>query len=90
VRIGCNHIDFSHTRGICLIGLENTPTCRLGSYWPSILVHGIWGLIPQLIGTTLVASGQREWSRPLHGVTEEIMMLAEGMRPEVTVHIGLS
>jgi hypothetical protein len=38
----------------------------------------------------MVLPGQREWSRPEHGVTEGIMTLAENTRPEATLLIGLS
>jgi len=52
-------------------------------------VCGTSGLLPQVITTTRVLSGQRESSRPKHGVTEGIITLAEDMRPEATLCHGL-
>jgi hypothetical protein len=54
------------------------------------LSSGTSGLSSQAIRTTMVLPGQREWSRPEHGVTEGIMTLAENTRPEATLLIGLS
>lgn len=56
----------------------------------NMLLHGICGILPQTIRTPRALPGQREWSRPKHGVTEGIMMLAEGQGPEATLLIGLS
>jgi len=53
-------------------------------------VRGTSGLSSQAIRTASVLPGQRERSRPKHDVTEGIMMLAEDMRPEATLLIGLS
>jgi len=54
------------------------------------LLRGISGLSSQAIRTTRAHSGQREWSWPERGVTEEIMTSAEDKRPEATLLIGLS
>jgi len=53
-------------------------------------VCGISGLSPQVIRTTRVLPGQREWSQPKYDVTEGIMTLAEDKRSEATLLMGLS
>ena len=55
-----------------------------------MLLRGISGLSPQATGATRALPGQREWSRPKHGMTEGIKTLAEDKRPEATLLIGLS
>jgi hypothetical protein len=55
-----------------------------------MLVHVISNLSLQMIRVTRALPGQREWSRPKHDVIEGIMTLAEDMRPEATLLIGLS
>jgi hypothetical protein len=53
-------------------------------------VRGIVSLSSQVIRVTGALPSQREWSRPEHDVTEGIMTLADDMRPEATLLIGLS
>jgi hypothetical protein len=53
-------------------------------------VRGIVTLSPQAIRARGALPGQREWSRPKHDVTEEIMTSANDMRPEATRLIGLN
>jgi hypothetical protein len=53
-------------------------------------VRRIVSLSPQDIRSTGALPGQRERSRPKHDVTEGIMTLAEDMRSEATLLIGLS
>jgi hypothetical protein len=44
---------------------------------------------PLVRRTTWELFGQIGWSCPQHGVTEAIMMLADEMRPEATLLIGV-
>jgi hypothetical protein len=53
-------------------------------------VSGISDLLRQAIGIIGALPGQRERSRPKHDVTEGFMTLADDMRPEATLIIGLS
>lgn len=52
--------------------------------------HRNSGLSPRAIQATRVLLGQREWSRPEHGVTEGVGTLTEDVRSEATLPIGLS
>jgi hypothetical protein len=53
-------------------------------------VSGISGRLSQMIRTTMVHSGQREWSQPEHDMTEGIATLAEDKRLEAALPCGLS
>jgi len=53
-------------------------------------VSGIFDLLPQAIGIIGALPGQRDRSRPKHDVTAGFMMLADDMRPDATLLIGLS
>jgi len=52
--------------------------------------RGISNLLPQAIGIIGALPGQGEQSRPEHDVTEGIMTLAEHMKLEATLLIGVS
>jgi hypothetical protein len=56
----------------------------------STLLRGISGLSSWAIRPTRALPSEREWSRTEHGMTEGFMTLAEDMRPEATLLIGLS
>jgi len=53
-------------------------------------LRGISDLLQQAIRVIGALPNQREWSRSKHGVTEGFMTLADDMRPEATLLIGLS
>jgi hypothetical protein len=53
-------------------------------------VGGNSDLLPQAMKVIGALSGETEWSRPKHDMTEGFMMSADDMRPEETRLIGLS
>ena len=83
-----NQIHDADTSGICLIGLENTPTDKLGSWYSEAIT---WDLKPNLLYKVgyWALTGRREWSRPELWCDWEIMTLAVEIRPGASLRIGL-